>query len=397
MTPPAGSVERPGGLLNASVVTLSWRSYETTHRDACFFAGLSPRDAMSRLVGAETPVVHLEPGDVVPDWDPGRVIEIDHTQFNRAPSSFARIAPRVGQHYATRLLADMKPEVVGDAQVFRCLSQTPSGLRIDLNPPLSGVAARLEAVDAIPDRSAAPDWDQKRLRWRLLQSGPGLQARRRDVSPDWPSDEDLQREDENDDTLFYTEPRFVTHIDDTTIQQVSRLYARLIEPGARVLDLMSSWISHLPEDVSFGQVVGLGMNRRELAANPVLDEHRVHNLNQEPRLPFPDGSFDAVVCAVSVEYLCQPLAVFEDVRRVLAPGGVFVNVFSNRCFPTKAIALWARLHEFERMGLIAHFYRRAEFSNVNTWSLRGLPKPVNDPYVSQSNESDPVYAVWASK
>ena len=137
------------------------------------------------------------------------------------------------------------------------------------------------------------------------------------------------------------------------------------------------------------------MNRQELEANPVLDDFHVHNLNRNSDLPFPDHSFDAVVCAVSVEYLSDPLAVFEQVRRVLAPGGIFINVFSNRCFPTKAIALWARLHEFERMGLVAHFYHRTGFSNVNTWSLRGLPRHADDPYAMHNRESDPVYAVWA--
>ena len=239
--------------MSASMVTLRWQSYETAHEDVCFFAGLSPRDVMLTLAGRDTPELHLEPGEIVPDWDPRLVIDIDDTQFNRTPSSFVRMAPRVGQHYPTRLLVGMAPEVVGDARVFRCVLQCPDGLRIDLNPPLSGVAARLSAVAVDSDQSEGPGRDQAALRSRLFQTGPGLQARRRDTSPDWPTETDLKREDENDDALFYTEPRFVTHIDDTTIEQVSKLYTRLLDPGARVLDIMSSWISHLPGPGLFRQ------------------------------------------------------------------------------------------------------------------------------------------------
>lgn len=338
----------------------------------------------------------MELDELIPPRNPDKIFDIDDSQFNRAPRGFVQITPRIAQHFPTRLLTGVAPEIIGDTQVFRCLSRTPGGWRIDLNPPLAGLKGQFTATLGEPDDLSNPGWNQELLRARLLLGGPGLQARREDAAPDWPTDADLKREDQTDDALFYTEPRFVTHIDDTTIAQVSSLYARLIQPGAKVLDIMSSWISHLPEDVTFEGVTGLGMNEQELAANPRLDKYRVHNLNRVPRLPFPDGSFDAVVCAVSVEYLADPVAVFRDIRRVLTPGGVFINAFSNRCFPTKAVALWAKLHEFERMGLVAHFYHRNRYSNVNTWSMRGLPRPVDDPYAGQQTESDPVYAVWAS-
>ena len=382
--------------MTGSIVTFSWESYRTNHQDTCFLAGIPPEYLMSMLLGSETLEQPIEPGGLIPHKDPHGVIEIDDTQFNRAPHGFVRITPRIAHHYPTRLLNRVSSDLMGDTQVFRCLSPTPTGWRIDLNPPLAGVKARLAAAPGVPDDLPDPGWNQERLQTRLFRTGPGLQARREDAEPDWPTATDLKREDESDDALFYTEPRFVTHIDDTTIAQVSSLYGKLIPAGARVLDIMSSWISHLPEKVGFEKVTGLGMNRQELEANPQLNEHRVHNLNRDPRLPFPDDSFDAVVCAVSVEYLAHPLEVFQDIHRVLAAGGVFINAFSNRCFPTKSIALWAKLHEFERMGLVAHFYHRTGYSNVNTWSMRGLPRPAGDPYGGQPPESDPVYAVWAN-
>ena len=81
----------------------------------------------------------------------------------------------------------------------------------------------------------------------------------------------FSRQDETDDGRFYVEPRFETHIDDATIAELTRVYRELLNPGSGVLDLMSSWISHLPDDVSYECVVGLGMNARELARNPQLD------------------------------------------------------------------------------------------------------------------------------
>ena len=355
-----------------------------------------PEEAISTVSGRAGLELQLEPGGLIAETDPALVLNIDEIQLNPAPHRHVRIVPRIGHHYSTRLLSGVAPDIIGERQVFRLLSRTTKGWFIDLNDPLAGSRAQLSAQLSEVPQSNGPSWNAETLRWRVLHCGAGLQARREDVLPDWPTHDDLKREDETDDSMFYTEPRFVTQIDDTTIAQVSALYARLIKPGARVLDIMSSWISHMPDNVPFKKVTGLGMNQQELAANAALDEITVHDLNRVSRLPFPDNSFDAIVCAVSVEYLSDPLAVFEDVRRVLSSGGVFINAFSNRCFPTKAIALWAKLHEFERMGLVAHFYHRTGYSDVNTWSLRGLPRPAGDPYAGQSNESDPVYAVWAN-
>jgi SAM-dependent methyltransferase len=150
----------------------------------------------------------------------------------------------------------------------------------------------------------------------------------------------FQRLDETPDAEFYAAPRLVTHIDDGAIAAVTALYREYFPAGGAILDLMSSWVSHLPPEASYRRVTGLGMNAEELAANPRLDAWVVHDLNAEPRLPFADGEFDAAGCCVSIDYLVRPVEVLCDLARVLRPDAPVVITFSNRRFPTKVIALW---------------------------------------------------------
>ncbi|MDP9366048.1 MAG: class I SAM-dependent methyltransferase, partial [Chloroflexota bacterium] len=142
----------------------------------------------------------------------------------------------------------------------------------------------------------------------------------------------FDRIDEGPDGRFYDAPRFVQHIDEVAIGAVTAAIRRLVPPGADVLDLMSSWVSHLPPaaELPLGRVVGLGMNAEELEGNPRLDEWTVQDLNADPRLPYPDVSFDAGLITVSVQYLTRPVELFREVARVLRPGGVLIVSFSNR-------------------------------------------------------------------
>ncbi len=183
--------------------------------------------------------------------------------------------------------------------------------------------------------------------------------------PERPADA-FSKADPSPDALFYAEPRFVAHIDDGAIAAVTRLYRQVLPAGGVILDLMSSWISHFPDDSSFARVIGHGMNAEELAANPRLDEWFVRDLNQDPSLPLPDASIDAACVCVSVQYLQQPIAVFRDVGRVLRPGGALVITFSNRCFPTKAVAIWQALSGTDQQRLVVAYLHRAGFSRVET-------------------------------
>jgi SAM-dependent methyltransferase len=191
------------------------------------------------------------------------------------------------------------------------------------------------------------------------------------------------RDDESADDGFYGVPRKVVHIDDGAIAALGRLYADVL-PGGRLLDLMSSWRSHLPGDVVAPDVVGLGLNAEEMADNPRLTKWLVHDVNRDPRLPFADGEFDGVMCAVSIQYLTHPLRVFREVRRVLRPGAPFVVSFSSRCFPTKAVAVWLATSDAQHRVLV-----RSYFDAAGGW------RDLTDEDRSPDGDGDPLYAVWA--
>jgi SAM-dependent methyltransferase len=193
----------------------------------------------------------------------------------------------------------------------------------------------------------------------------------------------FRRYDETPDEEFYRMPRLVTHIDEGAIAAVTQLYRELFPPGGEILDLMSSWVSHLPPEVEYRRVVGLGMNEEELRRNPRLDACVVQNLNRDPRLPFDDAGFDGVGICVSIDYLTDPVAVLREVGRILKVGAPVVITFSNRCFPTKAVAIWQQLDDKGHMRLVEYLLQEAgNFSNT-----RGLDHSPHRAF------SDPLYGV----
>jgi hypothetical protein len=178
------------------------------------------------------------------------------------------------------------------------------------------------------------------------------------------------KEDPEDDAAFYVEARLTTHIDDPAIAALTDFYRRVLPPGARLLDLMSSWVSHLPPEVPYGEVIGHGMNAEELAANPRLSRWFVQDLNRDPVLPLADASLDAAMICVGVQYLEQPVAVLSDLARALRPGAPVVISFSNRCFPTKAVAVWRALDGAGHARLVELYLREAGFADIAVHRLR---------------------------
>ncbi|HEY9800183.1 MAG TPA: methyltransferase domain-containing protein [Leptolyngbyaceae cyanobacterium] len=162
--------------------------------------------------------------------------------------------------------------------------------------------------------------------------------------------------DDTNDNLFYAYPRFVTHVDEGFIQQLTDLYREKLKPNTSILDLMSSWVSHLPEEIDFAHVEGHGLNAEELERNKRLNHYFVQNLNENPGLPLADEEFDAVLNCVSVQYLQYPEAVFSEIHRILKPGGIAIISFSNRMFYQKAIQAWRDASETGRIELVKRYF-----------------------------------------
>jgi SAM-dependent methyltransferase len=197
------------------------------------------------------------------------------------------------------------------------------------------------------------------------------------------SETDRAKFDDGDDADFYDSPRFVTHADDAFLTRLTDLYADHLGPGDRVFDAMSSWVSHLPDE-RYDRVVGHGLNAAELAENDALGAWFVQNLNDHQSLPLPDGAIDAVACALSVQYLQYPEAVFAEFARVLAPGGRLIVSFTNRMFPTKAVRAWRAASMDGRLDLVRNYVDSTDaFATVET--------------VREQPARDPFYAVVATK
>ncbi|MEM9037840.1 MAG: class I SAM-dependent methyltransferase [Actinomycetota bacterium] len=194
----------------------------------------------------------------------------------------------------------------------------------------------------------------------------------------------FDRSDPSDDARFYGPARLVTHIDAGAIAAVGALYEEL-EVEGRVLDLCSSWISHFRTAPT--ELIALGMNAEELAANPQAARWVVHDLNADPTLPFEDGELDHAVCCVSVDYLVRPFEVFAEIARCLRPGGRFACTFSNRCFPTKAIRGWLATDDASHVRVVEEYFARTP----------GFVDVRSDERIPPGRGGDPLWAVWAER
>ncbi|MCL1473019.1 class I SAM-dependent methyltransferase [Argonema antarcticum] len=202
--------------------------------------------------------------------------------------------------------------------------------------------------------------------------------------------------DDTDDSLFYSFPRFVTHVDEGFIQQLTDLYRERLKPNTRIFDMMSSWVSHLPDEIQFSHVEGHGLNEEELARNPRLNHYFVQNLNENPKLSLPNEEFDAVLNCVSVQYLQYPEAIFSEIHRILKPGGIAIISFSNRMFSQKAIAAWRDGSETSRVELVRRYFQSVTGFSTPEVIIRASTAPSFLQWMGVGG-GDPFYAVIASR
>jgi hypothetical protein len=383
---------------------LRWRSSHAAHQDVLFagkvnfWSDLFPPllyDSLTGGAAGEEFFFTSREVSLTPPFDPDNEFPVEQQQFDRRFAYPASIEPRLGRFYPKGILKAIPNVFKSNIEPFRCTGLDEKSLTVDFNHPMARHEATL-AVRVVEVRRKPGEIGGSCTSWvEAATDGPGMQARSRGMPTDFFSDGAFQREDERPDRYFYDTPRLVTHIDEQASSVISGIYGQLLSDGMVVLDLMSSWRSHVPPDIKLRNLVGIGLNEEELRENPQLTRYLIHDLNREPRLPFGSNAFNAVICTVSIEYLTRPFEVFDEIARVLAPGGVCIMTFSNRWFPPKVVRIWGEINEFERMGLVSeYFLRSGKFNGIETCSMRGLPRPEDDRYFPQFMTSDPVYAVW---
>ncbi|MBV2092152.1 MAG: methyltransferase domain-containing protein [Candidatus Thiodiazotropha sp. (ex Ctena orbiculata)] len=352
-------------------------------------AGLQQGDRLEALI---------HPGDYTGSWRSTRQIDTKTASFNRHHRPGLVVIPRLGRFYPQAFfkgVAGIYREVVEPARIIELNAER---IKLDLNHPLARTRIKLQlGIDRV-----LPGRDQHTGRCDSLLDEllkfPGLATPlQRGEDIDFGDDANgLTRMDDRTDEAFYATPRLIQHLDSMARRHINALYRRLIPPQAEVLDLMASFDSHL-QGADLGKLHLLGMNQQELVKNRLTENHITQDLNQNPNLPFDSDSLDAILCTAAIEYLTKPTKVLAETLRVLRPGGILVISFSNRWFPTKAIRIWSELHEVERLGMVTQWFRQSGYTNLNTFSARGWPRPYDDIYAGQTPHSDPVYAAWGYK
>ncbi len=397
-----------GKAMCAMAFSLQWQSEHARHTDQLVAPKLNLwRDILPFEIEPELmdkPVNHVanrafSPGELIVPYQSDLCFNLSQRAFHRKLRKNNYVEPRSGRFYPRAFIGGSRGVFAEEILPFRVCRASDDMICCDLNNPLSDkqldLTVRILDIWAAREEHGGSCNDVAEM---VTANGPGMQARWRGQPTDFWQDLPFSRMAGEPDAGFYAMPRMVSHVDRTASQQISQLYQRLLPQGGRVLDLMASWESHLPQEHGLAEIVGLGMNDEELAANGLFSAYRVHDLNLQPTLPHDDGEFDAVICSLSVEYLVKPFEVFAEVARVLRPGGRFIVTFSNRWFPPKAVRVWEGMHEFERPGLVMeYFLRDAQFEDLETWSIRGLPRPADDKYADRQDSSDPVYAVWGTR
>ena len=163
-----------------------------------------------------------------------------------------------------------------------------------------------------------------------------------------------QREklDESNDEEFYSDPKFVYHLDANFRQYLSDLYENEIDDYSTVLDLMSSWDSYLPKGKRYKKVIGHGLNKQELEKNKIFDSYWIQNFNLNQEIPLDNKSVDYCLMIAAWQYLQYPENLTKEISRILSNQGKIIVAFSNRAFWHKAPNIWTTSNEEERVKYV---------------------------------------------
>ena len=382
---------------------LAWHGDKVRHEERLYaekvsvWRDLFPGDLAEQLLGkevGETVRTIIAPGEFFAPLQQRLVRTVTTRQFAPPPGHRQEHSgPLPGRFYPQCYLHEVPGVFDVSTAPCRFLGSQGEGLVFDLNHPLAGreltLSATILAIDALRvERGGRCEaWLEA-----IANDGPGMQERLAQLPTAFFHGQPFRRQDEQADHHFYDMPRLVQHLDDCALRLITDEYARLLPVGGDVLDLMGSWDSHLPEGAVVRSLTVLGLNEAELRKNRRADGIVVHDLNHQPILPFPEGSFDALLNTAAIEYATDPSHLCHEIARILRPGGVVAIAFSNRWFAPKAIALWGQLHEFERLGLVSQLLEATKmFSDIKTLSVRGYPRPDHDPHPLP--HADPLYLV----
>ena len=378
--------------------SLCWNSHHAAHNDRYFIEKVdfwrdiipgSMGNGLAEITTGQPLSERFAPGELVPEYRENNLVSFRKSQVSPAQDRDGLIL-EAGRYYPKGYFWKPLGSFPTNQTPVRLAQVGDSSLVVDINHPLARYPLQVKAVvhrsSSISAQRGGALNDVAEI---ITAGGPGMQAPVDEIRYSISDGSPLPREDQSDDVFYYRTPRLVHHLDATARRQVRSLYGRLLKPQARILDVMSSWESHIPDSLHSSCIEGIGLNEQELQANTHLSTYLIHDLNKDPRLPIADNMFDAAVCTVSIEYLCRPLEVLSEISRILVPGGILVITVSERWFPGKQVRHWADLHPFERQGAVMNYLLdEGSFTNIETESSRGYPRPADDKYSSRLSRSD---------
>jgi len=383
------------------ILSTQYSSSGSIHIDLFFCGGVNMwRDAFTQqqldtLIGcAAGETVTLEQNYQVIPFESALIRRVPLCNWSPPQGQFQALQPLFGRWYPGGYIRSLPGIFPQSTRPVRIVGIDDKYIEVDCNHPLAGKGISLSmTVDDIRETKKerggrCTDWIDE-----ALTNGPGIELFPNEGEVYFDQPDKMARLDDDNDTLFYQNPRLVNHIDIQALKLLSQLSGEFITDDMRVLDLMSSVQSHLPPGPS---VTGLGMNIEEMRANPTLTDHLVHDLNSDATIPLEEQSFEVICCHLSIEYLLQPQHILRECARLLTDQGCILISFSNRWFPEKVTLIWQTLHEFERVGYVMK-YVAEEFTDIRTFSYRNWPRPHDDPYYMQLQTSDPVFIVVAKK